>query len=300
MQAKGRSSGPYNIDDCVQVLANMGVASSVDPGALDYIDNAVHEHLDKQGHNDPSPQLWASSSSSTPASSVLAPPVGTSAAPALFEEPIAAIHEFAPHAEAGPMVAALIRRLQRQVWYWKDRCQRLQAKVRAGDRQRLATVADARLTKANPKRRRTSKEYRLSTLGKYRVALKRNYGHASQEATCAMLEAQVGRQTLSKCESLLSANLLATTLIWYKRWNSAVETKHAGCAAGCDAADSDEAPLDRLRRHRAKSESPRLTFEIHSFRGDVTPPIPVAKLACLCLLTGAAAKAEGKGRSKRT
>ena len=49
MQAKGRSSGPYNIDDCVQVLANMGVASSVDPGALDYIDNAVHEHLDKQG-----------------------------------------------------------------------------------------------------------------------------------------------------------------------------------------------------------------------------------------------------------
>ena len=58
--------------------------------------------------------------------------------------------------------------------------------------------------------------FRKMTLsGMYRMGLKRNLGHASGLATSRILEADVGRGAVYRCERLFAASLLATCRTWY-------------------------------------------------------------------------------------
>eukprot|EP00969_Alexandrium_andersonii_P331521 14652901-Alexandrium_andersonii.AAC.1 len=102
----------------------------------------------------------------------------------------------------------------------------------------------------NTKRFKAAKFHRPSTVGKYRLGMRRNLGHASQEATARMLDASCGRRAVGASEHLLAANLLGRERAWHQQWQTALNSTSAN------------------------------SYEIHSFRGDV--PMPVQS-SCDCV-----------------
>ena len=56
---------------------------------------------------------------------------------------------------------------------------------------------------------------RLTVSGSYRLAVKRNVGHAGQTALAAMADVEVGRWAVTRAEHLLSSYFLCSARKWY-------------------------------------------------------------------------------------
>ncbi len=99
----------------------------------------------------------------------------------------------------------LLRSWRKSGLAWKRKAATLQQEVA-----RLKEVIkshEERYVKKTPRRSKHSKQFKLSAQGMYRLGLQRTRHAASAVGTAGLLDTPVVRQTVTRCENLLRANL---------------------------------------------------------------------------------------------
>ena len=113
---------------------------------------------------------------------------------------------------------ALNRKLQKTVKCRSRRIRNLENRLK--HKTLMCEAAQSKLTAASyfkqPKRRRpTSTSHHVSVLGGYRMAMKRNQGHASAVALTLHIEPPITRSPAYRWERLLAANILEQSRSFY-------------------------------------------------------------------------------------
>ena len=196
---KSDAQPPFTIDDVVKFLRDIGM--TIEGGTETYIDTKVHAALIHQTHQvhsarRPRQRLCLRSATPLPQPSSHASPCEV----VVLAEPVSV-----ESVDRCQMLQDKLTLAQAQARYWRHRCQ--QSRKEANDLRDKLQAAEQPFIKQPKKRRRKQlhgelHQRHLSVQGKYELAIKRNFGHASQEATVKMLKAHIERQTVANCEQL--------------------------------------------------------------------------------------------------
>ena len=275
--------GPLVVDDVVGLLRHFGLdglhASGISDLSLDSVDRSVAADLGGNSSQPQFPRLLPPAPETThnDDSTSTSEDQGDQGDQ---EDPAA---DVAVHIANDAVVPAEQR--GRQLYaYWRSRAKAAEKRetrtlLQKADLQRELDILRAREARhtyhlQSKRRRLDATRVVLSIPGAYRLALKRNLGHASAAATADMLEVGVGTHAVLRAERLLHASLLAIVFEFYQRLRGKVRALQTQTLALEDTEGTvpltSAGEIDEAEVFEALFQYRKFTWEIHCFRGDAT------------------------------